>query len=63
MGWLSLFTGIASLTWLKLVRVDKFNTFVSVGYDRFFRFLRPSFAVMSVISVYMKEILEATKKY
>lgn len=31
MGWLSLFMGIASITTMGLVNVDKFNTFVTAG--------------------------------
>lgn len=34
MGWASLFMGVASITTMGLVHVDKFNTLVTIGYDK-----------------------------
>ena len=51
LGWISLFTGIASLTSMNLVNVDKFNTLVTLG-----------FAIMSMLSSYVKLYLESMKK-
>ncbi|CBK25143.2 uncharacterized protein [Blastocystis hominis] len=51
LGWLSLFTGVASLTWMKLVSVDKFNILVTLG-----------FAFMSMLSSYVKTYFESMKK-
>ncbi|KAK8800831.1 hypothetical protein WA588_001662 [Blastocystis sp. NMH] len=51
LGWISLFCGIASLTWLRFDQVDKFNVFVTLG-----------FSVMSIISTYFKSRVEMLAK-
>ncbi|KAK8832134.1 hypothetical protein WA577_005229 [Blastocystis sp. JDR] len=51
MGWMSLFTGVASLTQLRLAHVDVFSTLVTVG-----------FSVMSMISSYIKVYSDMLKK-